>query len=149
MAEIELAETPSVTVLCNYQKDVKSLLQSREITLGGKWNNFLCISCAFVFIASIKFYPPMPWRHIGGSGGIALFILNLGTRWKWVANFTLQLLYLQERTPVPIEQEAGWATEVVWTFWRREKSLAHTGIWTPDSPPACSLVIIPTMLPRL
>lgn len=27
----------------------------------------------------------------------------------------------QERTPVPIEYEAGWTQEPVWMFWRREK----------------------------
>ena len=29
-----------------------------------------------------------PKIHVGGSGGIALHILNHGTKWKWVANFT-------------------------------------------------------------
>jgi hypothetical protein len=27
--------------------------------------------------------------------------------------------FLQERTPTPIGQEAGWASERVWMFWRR------------------------------
>jgi len=33
----------------------------------------------------------------------------------WVINLTLQPLYLQERDPVPIVQEAGWASESIWT----------------------------------
>jgi hypothetical protein len=40
-----------------------------------------------------------------GSTGIAPLILNLGTRWKWVVNFTPQPFYPKERTP--IEHEAG------------------------------------------
>jgi hypothetical protein len=29
----------------------------------------------------------------------------------------------RERTTIPIPQHAGWAAELVWVFWRREKSL--------------------------
>jgi len=32
-------------------------------------------------------------------------------------------LWLLERTMIPIESEDGWAEELVWMFWRREKSL--------------------------
>jgi hypothetical protein len=38
------------------------------------------------------------WRR-----GTAPLILNPGTRWRKVVNFTHQLLYLWERTPVSIE----------------------------------------------
>jgi hypothetical protein len=34
-----------------------------------------------------------------GSRSIALLILNLSTRWKWMVNFTHQLLYSWEGTP--------------------------------------------------
>jgi len=37
------------------------------------------------------------WR----SGGIALGILNLGTRWRWVVTFILRPLYRRVRAPVP------------------------------------------------
>ena len=33
----------------------------------------------------------------------------------WVVNATPRLLYPRERDPVPIVQEAGWATGPVWT----------------------------------
>ena len=42
-----------------------------------------------------------------GSRGIAPLILNLGTRWRCVVNFTRRPLYTQQRTPAPTEQKAG------------------------------------------
>jgi hypothetical protein len=41
-----------------------------------------------------------------------------------VVNVTPRSLYPRERTPAPVEQEAEWATEPVWTFWRQEKSFS-------------------------
>jgi hypothetical protein len=58
-------------------------------------------------------------------------------------NFMPQLLYSWGRTLVP---KAGWAPELVWTFWRREKFLCPTGIRTLDRP-AHSLVAVLPMLP--
>jgi hypothetical protein len=40
-------------------------------------------------------------------------------------------LYPGEMTPVPIGQEAGWATEPVWTQRLEEKSFVSTGDRTP------------------
>jgi len=39
----------------------------------------------------------------GGGRGIAPLILKLGTRGRWVVNFTLRRLYLWQRTLVPTE----------------------------------------------
>jgi hypothetical protein len=36
------------------------------------------------------------------------------------------------RTTRPIEYEAGWSPEPVWTFWRREKSAFLAGNEPPD-----------------
>ena len=47
----------------------------------------------------------------------------------------------RERTPVPIEQEAGEEPRLVWTFWRRGKSVAPAGIRTTDRP---ARSIVPT-----
>jgi hypothetical protein len=40
-----------------------------------------------------------------------------------------------ERFPVPIGQEGGWASEPVWTLWRKEKSLAPVGNLTLAAKP--------------
>jgi len=42
-----------------------------------------------------------------------------------------RLLYPQERTPVPNEQEADWTPEPIGTFYTTEKSLAPIKIRTP------------------
>jgi len=64
-----------------------------------------------------------------GNRGMAPLILKLGTRWKWVVNFTPRPHYSR----VPIDLEAGWAPEPDWTF-RRRKLLAPSEIQTPDPP---------------
>ena len=51
-----------------------------------------------------------------------------------MVNATLRLLYLRERDPVHIFQEAGWATGPVW---RGAENLGPTWARTPDRP-ACS-----------
>ena len=56
-----------------------------------------------------------------GRRGVAL---NIGARYSGVVNITPPPLFTLEVNPVPIEQEAGWVPETVWTFWRREKYLA-------------------------
>ena len=45
---------------------------------------------------------------------MAPLIHNLGTRRRWVVNCTSQPLH-PGKNPVPVEIEAGWAPETVWT----------------------------------
>jgi hypothetical protein len=61
-------------------------------------------------------------------------------------NFKHRRLYPREIIPVPIEQEAGWAPELVWTFQWTEHSSATTGTLIPDRPARC-VVGIPTPHP--
>ena len=53
-----------------------------------------------------------------GSISTASLIFYFGTKLSWMVSFASQPLCHRERTPVPNEKEAGWATELVWTFWR-------------------------------
>jgi len=49
----------------------------------------------------------------------------------WVDNATPRPLYPREREPVPIVQEAGWATGPAWTV---AENIVRTGIRSPDRP---------------
>jgi hypothetical protein len=66
--------------------------------------------------------------------GLTPLILNLGSRWRGMLNFTPRPLCPRERILVPIELLASWAPEPVWTFWRRHKSLALVGVRITDRP---------------
>jgi hypothetical protein len=48
-----------------------------------------------------------------------------------MVSFTPGPLYLLEKSFVPLVYEAWWASEQVWTLWRREKFLTFTGDRTP------------------
>jgi len=56
-----------------------------------------------------------------GSRGMAVAILTFGTNWGLVHNATHWPLYLRERDPVPIVQEAGWAPDPVWAGVEKRK----------------------------
>jgi hypothetical protein len=68
----------------------------------------------------------------------APIILTLGIRQRSVVKCTPR-----GNNPGPTEQEANWASESVWTFWKGDKSPDRTVIRTPDRP-APSLVTIPS-----
>ena len=55
---------------------------------------------------------------------IAPLILHLVSRWRWTVISMPQLPYSQETIPVPIEQEAGWSSDPVWTLKKRKISCA-------------------------
>jgi hypothetical protein len=75
----------------------------------------------------------MPRRCLGREDVYLLLILDLGTRWGWVVSVTPRPRFTTgERTPVPIGQEAGWASEPVWTQRLEEKSFAFAGYQTLD-----------------
>jgi hypothetical protein len=53
----------------------------------------------------------------GGGRGLTSFILNFGTRCRWLVNFTSWPLYSRRKNPkAPTEKQAELAPQ---TFWRR------------------------------
>jgi hypothetical protein len=66
---------------------------------------------------------------LGGEEVQLLLILDLGTRWGWVVSVTPRPRFYPrgKDPPVPIVQEAGWASEPVWTQRLEEKSFAPAG----------------------
>ena len=55
----------------------------------------------------------------------------MGARWRWVVRTTPRPLYSQNKDPVPIVHEAGWAPGPVWTG---AENPPRTGIETQDRP---------------
>jgi hypothetical protein len=59
-------------------------------------------------------------------------VFNLGARWGWVVNATLQSIYPRERDLVPNVQDAGWAPGQICTD---AEYLTPTSIRSTDRPP--------------
>jgi len=66
-----------------------------------------------------------------GSRGIALPLLDHGTRRGWGVSVTPRPLFTPRKDLVPIAQEVGWAPGPVWTG---AENLTPTRIRSPDRP---------------
>jgi len=64
-----------------------------------KFNYHWSLSDVKLRFRKVKLSVCMPWRHVWGSGGTALLILNLATRWHWVVTFTLCQIYVWIKSP--------------------------------------------------
>ena len=104
---------------------------------------FLFTSRTTSFLAASKVFPLQaqlwPSRV---DRCIVLFFYDHGTRSGWMVSVTPRPHFTPRKDPVPIVQEAGWATGPVWTGGKSRP----TGIRSPDRP-ARSSVAIPTELP--
>jgi len=83
----------------------------------------------------------------GGRRGLTPLILNAGTRWKYVINFTPQPFYSREQIPVTIEYEAGMVPRKILEDFE-EKNFSFATIRIPGRS-VHSLVAISTTLPSL
>jgi hypothetical protein len=99
----------------------------------------------------------MKVSYKGKGKGKVVPVLNLiprhedvwGSGGKWSVSHPVRFTPGKE-PPVPIGQEAGWASEPVWTRWRIRKKLLSS-LYRGSNPdhPAHSLATILTELPRL
>jgi hypothetical protein len=96
--------------------------------------NVVCSPSFPVHTVSDKIYKSAcnMWCSHRGSRGISVFIHNLNTRWGWLVSAMPQLLYLQERAPVSIVQEARLAPGLVWKGVKEGKFLVPTGVRTSN-----------------
>jgi hypothetical protein len=72
------------------------------------YSTFTKVKCQVVHANVMKVYK--------GSGGRPSDV-NFDTRCISISP-KFRLLYRHERAPMPLEQEADWAPETVWTFWK-------------------------------
>jgi len=69
---------------------------------------------------------------IWGSGGVAPFILKLGTRWRWMGSL------MSRKVPVVhTEQEACWAQVLVWKLCTRAAQFLGCSAHSPLPYPHC------------
>jgi hypothetical protein len=70
-----------------------------------------------------------------GSGGIALRILDLGTRWRWVVSFTPRPLYNQGKIPCyPLDRRLGGPQSRSGRGGEEKNSPLLPGLKLPDHP---------------
>jgi hypothetical protein len=88
--------------------------------------------CVHVWIIKVKV--KFSCSHHRGSRGTAPLILSCDSRWRWIVNFMPWLLYPGKEHQHPSNRRLGRPQSWSGCFWKREKSLAPTGIWTLDRP---------------
>ena len=71
-----------------------------------------CLHRWFIYVKWSRYTPGVAQRL---GRGIALLFHDRGTRRGWVVSSTPRLHFTPGKDPVPILQEAGWATGPVWT----------------------------------
>jgi hypothetical protein len=90
--------------------------------------------------------PVQTVKACGGSRGVAPLIFSLLNNTEVSGQFYAPAaLHPGKQLPIPAEQAAGWAPELVRTLWGTHKPLLPAGIQTLDRP-ARSLVTVVTML---
>ena len=114
------------TVLCKFlcKTDFPTLPLTMTVTYINTLT-YLAMVCRYVSL----FHRPR--RPLGRVEVLLYSIFDLGTRRGWGVSVTHRPQLTPGNDPVLIVQEAGWASEPVWTG---VENLAPTGIRTPDLP---------------
>jgi len=101
------------------------------------WHNdfssFFTMQYLYIKKVMVKWSRYRPGVAQGVGRGIALLFHDRGTRRGWVVNITPRPHSTPGKDPVPIVQEAGWASGPVWTG---GKSRPHRDS-IPDRPARC------------
>ena len=71
---------------------------------------------------------------VRGSGGKALLVPNLGTKWVWVVSLTFRPLYTRKEFRCPLNRRLRDPIAGL-DFWGIEKVLRSAEIQTPERPP--------------
>jgi hypothetical protein len=108
----------------NYHRLVLKLYTTYKYTVK---TGYLSIKLRGIKVKQSHYMPQQAQRV---CRDIALLFRDLGARREWVVSLTPRPLY-PGKDPVPIVQEAGWASGPVWTC---AKNLVSTGIRSPDRP---------------
>jgi hypothetical protein len=95
-------------------------------------SHYLCIKVKHTLVQALRLCTGRP-AHTG-SRDVALPFHDHCIRIGWWVSVTVPAALYHRKKPVPIVQEAVWATETVWTG---VENIAPTGIRSPDRP-ACS-----------
>lgn len=110
----------------------KRILLRLSLNVGTRATEVLSCVTKFLCLSRGKAYPVHARKAYNGSRGTVLLILDIVTRWRWVISVTAPAALPPGKNPGN-HWIQGWGDAVrLWTFWRRVKYLAPTGIWTPD-----------------
>jgi hypothetical protein len=87
----------------NHNTHVQNSLRHQTMDKVQKYNSFNR-PCSYICLLT-EYRALKTWW---GSGGIAPYILDLGTTWRWVVNFTPRPLYPQGNSPFyPLDRRLG------------------------------------------
>jgi len=71
-----------------------------------------------------------PQWKCGTGGCLAVLLTNRNTTQFWMIALMSRSVVAEQRDPLTIQMDAGWAPEGCWIFWREDKYFASAGNWT-------------------
>jgi len=143
------------TKLPNCQQHHVEIFRHQKGTNPGAWSSrfWTTVFTSLIYIQLLNAQTAKsvfkPWRRKEGSKGTAPYVLILASDSGEQFHDPVSL-YPRKNPRVHTEQETGWVSEDLWTFWRIENLLPLPAI-EPEflGCPTCSPDTIPTRLPLL